>query len=773
MSWNRCVLALATAVALATGPATAGPGRGLDHARTEGGGAPRRSRSPRRAARTRSRSSRRARWWSRASASATSPLLSQIIHDELHRCGGFASHASRDEAFQAVARELALVPRRGARRLHDRQRPGGAGADRAACRRRTSAPPSPRWPRSSPATTRPRPGWTPPTGSATSGRASRRAGRTSRSSSSPTRRATTPQPSVILTIPGTTLPSEVVVLGAHQDSINGGSHRPRARAPTTTRPASPASRRSSGSRSRNGYRPLRTVKFMAYAAEEVGLRGSADIAAQHRNANANVVGVLQLDMTNYKGTPTVDFALVTDHTNAGPEHVRGRSSSTPTSACPRVNTPVRLRLLGPRVVEHAGLRRVLPVRGAARPSSTRSSTPRTTRWRRAATTRTTRSSSRSWPAPTSRSWRRAGSAAAATSRPPRTPAPTSRCWRAPRSRSRAAAAIPTAGPVPLTYAWSQVAGPSVTIDEPDPGDGQRHARDGGRLRLPPDRRATAPPPRPTTSRSPSRGRRRHRRVRRGAAGAEVRGRRRRRATRAPRCVLGRDGRGPEPNQPNTINDSCADGTSGTFHVDESNDRIRVSPRTGRASRPARPCASRRPSGPGRRRAQDSADFFYAADATSPVWTFIGHRQADGGRRADAVARPTRCRPARCRPCACSTATRAARPPARPAGTTTATTSSFAVTSAPVTTVYSDNFETATGWTVNPNGTDTATAGALGARRSGGDDRQRRQAARHHRQRDERPRDRAAGRRQRRRPTTSTAASPPSSRRRSRCRRRAA
>jgi hypothetical protein len=36
---------------------------------------------------------------------------------------------------------------------------------------------------------------------------------------------------------------------------------------------------------------------------------------------------------------------------------------------------------------------------------------------------------------------------------------------------------------------------------------------------------------------------------------------------------------------------------------------------------------------------------------------------------------------------------------------------FAVTSAPVTTVFSDNFETATGWTTNPNGTDTATTGA--------------------------------------------------------------
>jgi hypothetical protein len=31
--------------------------------------------------------------------------------------------------------------------------------------------------------------------------------------------------------------------------------------------------------------------------------------------------------------------------------------------------------------------------------------------------------------------------------------------------------------------------------------------------------------------------------------------------------------GAEPNQPNNINASCADGTSGTFHSDESNDRL--------------------------------------------------------------------------------------------------------------------------------------------------------------------------------------------------------
>src|SRR5579859_7319783 len=45
----------------------------------------------------------------------------------------------------------------------------------------------------------------------------------------------------------------------------------------------------------------------------------------------------------------------------------------------------------------------------------------------------------------------------------------------------------------------------------------------------------------------------------------------------PSLLLGRDtlSGGAEPNQPNTINSTCADGTSGTFHSDESNDRLVV------------------------------------------------------------------------------------------------------------------------------------------------------------------------------------------------------
>ncbi len=65
------------------------------------------------------------------------------------------------------------------------------------------------------------------------------------------------------------------------------------------------------------FRPERTVKFMAYAAEEIGLVGSNAIAADFRARAVNVVGVLQLDMTNYKSADsTVDIAVITDYTNA-------------------------------------------------------------------------------------------------------------------------------------------------------------------------------------------------------------------------------------------------------------------------------------------------------------------------------------------------------------------------------------------------------------------------------------------------------------------------
>ncbi|XXF77282.1 M20/M25/M40 family metallo-hydrolase [Myxococcaceae bacterium GXIMD 01537] len=121
------------------------------------------------------------------------------------------------------------------------------------------------------------------------------------------------QPSVILTIPGKTLPNEVVVLGGHLDSINGSGGS----APGADDDASGIASLSEVIRAALllKYEPARTVKFMGYAGEEGGLLGSKDIANNHKNTGVNVVGVLQLDMTNYKGS-AVDVALMSDYTNA-------------------------------------------------------------------------------------------------------------------------------------------------------------------------------------------------------------------------------------------------------------------------------------------------------------------------------------------------------------------------------------------------------------------------------------------------------------------------
>ena len=127
------------------------------------------------------------------------------------------------------------------------------------------------------------------------------------------------QPSVILTIQGVELPNEIVVLGAHLDSINGsGGGSTTQRAPGADDDASGIATLTEVLRiaMANGWKPKRTVKFMGYAAEEVGLRGSNAIAQAHKAAAANVVAVLQMDMTNYRSGSAVDMRLVSDYSNA-------------------------------------------------------------------------------------------------------------------------------------------------------------------------------------------------------------------------------------------------------------------------------------------------------------------------------------------------------------------------------------------------------------------------------------------------------------------------
>ena len=88
-------------------------------------------------------------------------------------------------------------------------------------------------------------------------------------------------------------------------------------------------------------------------------------------------------------------------------------------------------------------------------------------------------------------------------------------------------------------------------------------------------------------------------------------------------LLGRDGKGPEPNQPNTINSSCADGTSGTFHVDESNDRLKVTTLDGTSFAPGKTVRIDATVWAWSTPSADKLDLYYAANASSPSWTFVG------------------------------------------------------------------------------------------------------------------------------------------------------
>jgi bacterial leucyl aminopeptidase len=124
------------------------------------------------------------------------------------------------------------------------------------------------------------------------------------------------QKSVIATINGTDNASEVIVIGGHLDSTIGNTSET-SRAPGADDDASGIASMTEAFRAMiaSGYKPRRTIKFMAYAAEEVGLRGSAAIAQNFKANNINVVGVMQLDMTLYKGSPS-DIWIYTDYTNA-------------------------------------------------------------------------------------------------------------------------------------------------------------------------------------------------------------------------------------------------------------------------------------------------------------------------------------------------------------------------------------------------------------------------------------------------------------------------
>lgn len=124
------------------------------------------------------------------------------------------------------------------------------------------------------------------------------------------------QKSVEFTINGTGNSGETVILGAHLDSIASGPVET-VRAPGADDDASGVAGLTEVIRvmMASNYLPKRNIRFIAYAAEEVGLWGSQAVVAQQAARRDKVVGVMQLDMTAFQGDST-DIWIYTDYTNA-------------------------------------------------------------------------------------------------------------------------------------------------------------------------------------------------------------------------------------------------------------------------------------------------------------------------------------------------------------------------------------------------------------------------------------------------------------------------
>jgi bacterial leucyl aminopeptidase len=546
------------------------------------------------------------------------PLLAQVVHESFHRCSGFVAHTSRQAALEASARGLnppspeslidytidngpvvqALMAN--LQETNVRSTISSLAAFFTRYHNCATGAQSSNWIRDR---------WT-----------EYAAGRPDVTVQSFTHTGyPTQQPSVILTIPGQTLPSEVVVLGAHQDSI-AGSNCSTSRAPGADDDASGVASLSEVIRVALalGYRPNRTVKFMAYAAEEVGLRGSAEIAQLHFNEGTNVVGVLQLDMTNFKGTPSADIVLYTDFTNAAQNTFLGQLNDT------YLGLPRTTSACGYGCSDHASWHN----RGFV------ASFPFEAVFGQHNSTIHTQSDTLAQSGNNANQALKFSKLAAAYlaeiakggfsggNQPPTANAGPNQTVTAGTQVTLAGSGNdPDGGPSPLTYAWSQVSGTSVTINNANQATATVTPTTAGpyvfRLTVS-DGLAQGVDEVTVTATSGG-----------GAQTAAYDA-----VRRAPRCTSvgtscdsgallnGRDGRGPEVNQPNTVNASCSDGTSGTYHVDESNDRIRVFTLDGTNLSPGKTVRIEATVWAYTTPSADRLDLYRASNGLSPSWVHV-------------------------------------------------------------------------------------------------------------------------------------------------------
>jgi leucyl aminopeptidase len=115
------------------------------------------------------------------------------------------------------------------------------------------------------------------------------------------------QKSLVVRIQGQERPDEIVILGSHIDSIARGNNH---NAPGADDNASGTSTNMEVFRvlMENNYHPATSIEIHGYAAEEIGLVGSKEMAEEYRRTNKNVLSMVQFDMNAYANNhPKITF----------------------------------------------------------------------------------------------------------------------------------------------------------------------------------------------------------------------------------------------------------------------------------------------------------------------------------------------------------------------------------------------------------------------------------------------------------------------------------
>jgi len=126
------------------------------------------------------------------------------------------------------------------------------------------------------------------------------------------------QKSIVARLEGAdpTLKSEVVVFGAHLDSVNGRGSSLAAPGADDNASGSSVGLETLRAIVEAGLVLKRSIEFHWYAAEEIGLRGSQAIAEQYKSTNVNVVAMLNMDVVGYYVNGINDIGVFTDNGNA-------------------------------------------------------------------------------------------------------------------------------------------------------------------------------------------------------------------------------------------------------------------------------------------------------------------------------------------------------------------------------------------------------------------------------------------------------------------------